>query len=151
VHPFIRIALRYVRLILAAVVVLYVAEDVFLRFRLHEKQSDAVFSQVPVYDVGEVKGGRVEYYFDQGQTQTCVHAVFPHFGAVPCWYVVRHTAQQVRLAPAPRSYSGLSVKLESIVTAGRRVRYTGHFPANTPWTRSIVSRLSSGATIVNAM
>jgi hypothetical protein len=39
------------------------------------------------------KNGRVEYQMDElnpTQSVTCVHALFPHTGAQPCWYAKRH-------------------------------------------------------------
>ncbi|HMD30580.1 MAG TPA: hypothetical protein VKG84_01640, partial [Candidatus Acidoferrales bacterium] len=89
------------RCLLALVVLLaalYGGEDIVLRYRISHNQSAAVFDQVPVYEAGEVKGGKLEYYFDQGQMQVCVHAMFPHFGSAPCWYVTRHREQRITQA-----------------------------------------------------
>jgi hypothetical protein len=45
------------------------------------------------YAVGE-KGGKTEFIFDPPQPQTCVHALFPHAGFSPCWYLSRHPEQK---------------------------------------------------------
>jgi hypothetical protein len=87
---------RSLFVLFVALAALYGGEDVLLRFRLSHNGNDAVFTQVPVYEAAEVKGGKVEFYFDHPELQTCVHAAFPHFGDPPCWYVMRHTMKQVR-------------------------------------------------------
>jgi len=134
-------------------------EDLLIRYRLAHHPASNPFEQVPVYDVGEVKGGKVEYYMDRPEIQVCVHAVFPHFGSAPCWYVKRHTTKLISrharspfpvAASADGIQSGRSSKLDVIWMALRSERYTGHFPAKMPWTRSMVSRLSSVAKMVNA-
>jgi hypothetical protein len=136
-----------VLLLLAAAT--YGCEDLFLRYRISHNSGAPVLEQVPVYEAGEVKGGKLEFYFNQGESQMCVHGVFPHFGDAPCWYVKRHTMKRLSKNGA-EAHSGRSSKVESISMELRKERYTGHFPANTPCTRWIVSRFSSAATIVNA-
>ena len=41
-----------------------------------------------------LKGKKIEFMLDDAQTQTCVHALFPQQGYVPCWWLARHTQQQ---------------------------------------------------------
>jgi hypothetical protein len=31
---------------------------------------------------------------DPPKAESCIHAMFPHFGYTPCWYAVRHTTVQ---------------------------------------------------------
>jgi hypothetical protein len=38
---------------------------------------------------------QVEYSVGTPIIETCVDALMPHFGYVPCWYLRRHTIQQV--------------------------------------------------------
>ncbi len=77
--------------LVAAVILAYVCEDVVLRYRLGHGGSATLFDKVTIYEAGAVKGGKLEYYFDQPQVQECVRAMFPHFGDAPCWYVRRHS------------------------------------------------------------
>ena len=37
----------------------------------------------------------IEYSVGDPVMQTCVDALMPHFGYVPCWYLRRHTIQQI--------------------------------------------------------
>ena len=43
------------------------------------------------------KNKKQEFYFLPPETQTCVHALFPHFGVPPCWYLERHTMNYIRI------------------------------------------------------
>lgn len=40
------------------------------------------------------KNGKTQFIFDPPQAQTCVHALFPHEGWLPCWYLARHPDQR---------------------------------------------------------
>jgi len=40
------------------------------------------------------KNGKTEFIFDPPQSWTCVHALFPHAGWSPCWYLSRHPEQK---------------------------------------------------------
>lgn len=40
------------------------------------------------------KNGKTSFIFDPEQPWTCVHALFPHGGSMPCWYLVKHPDQR---------------------------------------------------------
>jgi len=40
------------------------------------------------------KNGKTQLIFDPPQAQTCVNALFPHQGSLPCWYLSRHPDQR---------------------------------------------------------
>lgn len=82
--------------LLVLVAALYVADYAWLRLRLARNQS-AAFDTVSVDVVYEVpqKGNKAEYLPQGVQNQTCVRSLFPHLGDQPCWYLRRHTEQQV--------------------------------------------------------
>jgi thiosulfate dehydrogenase (quinone) large subunit len=44
-----------------------------------------------------LKNRSTEYMFDQPVPVTCVYSLFPHFGYPPCWYVSRHTRQEIKM------------------------------------------------------
>lgn len=82
---------------LALLGVLYVGDDLSVRYRMaHRKDSDP-FEGVTYYYATPLKNGRVEVFYDQPQTEVCVHALFPHLGHGPCWYVTRHTVRRIGL------------------------------------------------------
>ena len=157
-HRLLKIAGRWLLLLAGLIVVVYVCEDMLLRYRASHGGRNAVFDSVTTYEAGAVKGGKEEFYFDQPQVEECVHALFPHFGDAPCWYARRNTVKLLSRAPDPWPQSGglavhgaRSSKLDVMWICGWSERYTGHFAANAAWTRPIVSRFSSGAAITNAM
>jgi len=46
------------------------------------------------------KGGKTDYQIDQVQpveTLTCVHAIFPHYGDQPCWYLKPRLNQPITI------------------------------------------------------
>jgi hypothetical protein len=65
----------------------YAIDSIVFRYRVHP------FGQITVnsYDAVQQKNGKTEFLFNPPEAQTCVHALFPHAGFVPCWYLQRHT------------------------------------------------------------
>lgn len=49
------------------------------------------------YAVPEKNMKKEDYFFLDPETQTCVNALFPHFGYPPCWYLRRHATQQIHM------------------------------------------------------
>jgi len=43
------------------------------------------------------KSGKTQLIFDPPQAQTCIHALFPHAGMLPCWYLTKHPDQRTDL------------------------------------------------------
>ncbi|MFY9682240.1 MAG: hypothetical protein WBQ87_10665 [Candidatus Sulfotelmatobacter sp.] len=64
-------------------------------FRYRVATNRQPFAQIVVtsYDAVPQKSGKTEFIFHPPQRQTCVNALFPHAGYVPCWYLQRHTEQ----------------------------------------------------------
>lgn len=89
------LSLRLLGAVVLLVVVVYGADWLLLRYR-NWKRGDA-FGSVTVTQVYVIheKNGRTEYQYAAPQDQVCVHALFPHFGYSPCWYVSRHTEKQI--------------------------------------------------------
>ena len=82
--------------ILLAVALVYVCDYAALRYRFPNNR--AQFGSVIVQRtwIIPMKGGRSQQYvFDPPAPQDCVNSLFPHFGDPPCWYLSRHTKQQV--------------------------------------------------------
>jgi hypothetical protein len=85
-------ARRVLIAIITIAAAIYVGDYLFLRARmLHPKPADPFESlkTLRVLAIPE-KNGKTEYEVDAQnpeQTITCVHALFPHSGYSPCWYV----------------------------------------------------------------
>ncbi len=43
------------------------------------------------------KNGKTEFVFQPPELQPCVHALFPHQGYSPCWYLSRHPEKPIKM------------------------------------------------------
>jgi hypothetical protein len=80
--------------IVAAPLVFYGVEDLCVRARFPLRDP---YRQVAVHRVYMLHKSREKMNIINAEPgeQTCVRAVFPHLGYTPCWYLERHTEQQV--------------------------------------------------------
>src|SRR6201997_2881548 len=65
-------------------------------FRIRASTNRNAYGTVTVNHYYEIlqKNGKTQLIFDPPQAQTCVHALFPHEGWLPCWYLARHPDQR---------------------------------------------------------
>jgi len=71
----------------------YVVDDLWARHRgrpVEQMKVDRIYSVLNHWN-------QVEYSIGTPIMQTCVDALMPHFGYVPCWYLRKHTLQQVHI------------------------------------------------------
>ena len=95
---------RFLRRLIAAVflgaaaltLIAYAADYAVFRYHLG---TNAAFGQITAssYDAVQQKNGKTVYLFNPPEPQTCVHALFPHAGFVPCWYLQRHTEPRTNI------------------------------------------------------
>ena len=90
-----RLALIVARWTLLTAALLYIGDYLSLRYRIpnHREQFGTVMVERS-YAIPQ-KDRKTEYMFDPPAPQTCVNSLFPHFGDPPCWYLRRHTRQQI--------------------------------------------------------
>ncbi len=81
--------------LVALLAALYVADDLSVRYRMAHRKDGDPLDEVTYYIATILKNGRLEVFYDQPQTETCIHALFPHLGYRPCWYVTRHTVRRI--------------------------------------------------------
>jgi len=69
----------------------YAADDLWAR---HQGRP---VEQVKVYRLYAAVNhwNEVEYSVGTPVMETCVDALMPHFGSLPCWYLRRHTLRQI--------------------------------------------------------
>jgi hypothetical protein len=77
----------------ATAAVAYGIDDVYVRMR-HEPYADVSVNRVLVV---KENFNKVEYDRTDPSTERCVYALFPHSGHNPCWYVMRHATQFVKV------------------------------------------------------
>ena len=80
---------------LLAVAALTYALD-YVVFRIRAATNRDAFGSVIVnhYTAVLEKNGKTTLTFDPPQPWTCVNALFPHQGSLPCWYLTRHPDQR---------------------------------------------------------
>jgi hypothetical protein len=83
--------LRFFFGVLGVLLLLYLADGIVLHFRSNPVGSIVVER----YDAIPEKNGKTEFAFEPPTTQPCVHALFPHSGNPPCWYLSRHAVQRI--------------------------------------------------------
>jgi hypothetical protein len=79
--------------LVVAAAVAYGIDDGYVRVR-HEPWADVSVNRVLVV---KENFNKVEYDRTDPSTERCVYALFPHSGHNPCWYVMRHTTQFVKV------------------------------------------------------
>lgn len=77
-----------IRLLVAAIIVVYLVDWAVLRIRMTRGTAYGTV-QVEEYLSTALKGNKAEYDYLGTTTVPCAHSIFPH-GAAPCWWVERH-------------------------------------------------------------
>lgn len=78
-------------LLIGLTALLYVGDDLWARLQGKPMEQMTVGRLYAVMN----RYNQVEYSVGTPITETCVDALMPHFGYVPCWYLRRHTIQQI--------------------------------------------------------
>jgi hypothetical protein len=90
-----RILLRAACYLVATLLLLYIADSLWLRLRLHRRVECTRTLKVRLLLAVPQKNGRVEFLPGGDHPQSCSLTVFPQLGLPPCWYLERHTRRQV--------------------------------------------------------
>jgi hypothetical protein len=83
-----------------ALAILYIGDFVSVHIRMRHPKPNDPFETITALRLLAIseKGNKTEYAIDQVQPQqtgVCVHALFPHAGDPPCWYLKRKFAQPI--------------------------------------------------------
>jgi hypothetical protein len=92
--------------VLLAVAIVYIGDFAWVRVRMMHPKPGSPFEIVTALRILAIdeKGNKTEYSVDPlqpQQTAECVHALFPHNGDPPCWYLKRKFAQTIPMAILP--------------------------------------------------
>ena len=79
---------------LGALAVVYVVEDVLVRYRMRRAETEVMGAETFYYATLR-KDGRVEIFWDQPQAEICVRSLLPHAGYRPCWYARRSPVRTI--------------------------------------------------------
>lgn len=97
-YPFRRHPFRWaLGLLLAVAVLLFSVEELALRLRLPPWRDP--IGQIQVHRLYVLKKARnkVDILPAEWEPQDCVRALSPHLGLTPCWWLARHTEQQIEM------------------------------------------------------
>ena len=88
----IQILKRILAALAIAFAAIYACDYLYLRIRMRHATRTDPFESMTRTRVLAIpqKSGNFDYEIDQQmpvETLTCVHALFPHYGDQPCWYV----------------------------------------------------------------
>jgi len=72
----------------------FVVDFGLFRLRVAAKRNPYGSVVVSHYYAVLQKNGKTQFIFDPPAPETCVHALFPHSGMQPCWYLDRHREQR---------------------------------------------------------
>ena len=68
----------------------------FCVFRIRDTTNHHAYGSVVVtrYYAVLQKNGRTQFIFNPPGPESCVNALFPHAGLLPCWYLRRHSERR---------------------------------------------------------
>ncbi|HEX4807988.1 MAG TPA: hypothetical protein VH325_03615 [Bryobacteraceae bacterium] len=89
-----RILLRALLFLATTLLVVWICDYLSVRFKFPNKQPFGTVSVRTYYAVPQ-KDGKTQFLFDPPQAQDCVHSLFPHAGAEPCWYLSSHKQRRI--------------------------------------------------------
>jgi hypothetical protein len=92
----VRLRRIFIGIVLAALgtaALAYGLDYVIFRTRAATKRNAYGTVMVNHYTAVLQKNGKTTMTFDPPQPWTCVNALFPHQGWLPCWYLSKHTEQ----------------------------------------------------------
>jgi len=75
----------------------FVSDYAVFRFRVATNRNPYGSVSVRHYYAVLQKNGKTTFMFDPPQPWTCVNALFPHQGSLPCWYLTRHPEQRTNI------------------------------------------------------
>jgi len=91
--------MRYLKRALAGtatvLALVYVGDDLAVRLPIPRSRNPYGTVQINSYYAIPQKDQKTEFVLGDPQTVTCVHALLPHFGYSPCWYVERKKMQRI--------------------------------------------------------
>ncbi len=92
-----KLFLRTFAAIVLSVAAAYICDYLILRFRVATNHHPFDTVTVRPYYAVPRKDQKTEFMMGDPTDQQCVHSLFPHMGDSPCWYLTRHTDQQINL------------------------------------------------------
>ena len=91
---------RAVIALIVLVALVYAGDYTRVRWKMAYPKLGDAFGTVKMERLYAIpqKNGKIEYEFDALQPEVltpCVHALFPHMGNTPCWYLQRNSQKPI--------------------------------------------------------
>lgn len=87
--------LRAFAAIVLTAALVYLIDYLVLRIRVATNHQPFGTVTVRPYYAVPRKDQKTEFMLGDPTDQQCVHSLLPHMGDSPCWYLARHTEQQI--------------------------------------------------------
>ena len=87
---------RILTIVLMVGVVLYAADFASLHLSIPRRDMQGTVT-VHTYYAVKLKSGKTEYDYYGDNNVNCANSLFPQLGLKPCWYVSRHTTEQITI------------------------------------------------------
>jgi hypothetical protein len=95
VPPWLALCSRIAAIATVALVGLYIVEDLSVRYRIPSTRATLGTVTVERFYAIPQKGGKTEFVSAEPELRPCVHAILPHLGYGPCWYIARRTEERI--------------------------------------------------------
>jgi hypothetical protein len=92
-----RVFLGILLTVLGSVLLAYGVDFAIFRIRVAVNRNPYGSVTVNRYYAVLQKNGKTQFIFDPPAPETCVNALFPHGGSMPCWYLTRHPDQRTNI------------------------------------------------------
>jgi hypothetical protein len=92
-----RIFLGLVALLVGGAILTFGVDFAVFRIRVAANRDPYGSVTVKRYYAVLQKNGRTQFIFEPPEDESCVNALYPHSGQMPCWYLSRHPEQRTEI------------------------------------------------------
>jgi hypothetical protein len=85
---------RFLLIFAVAAILLYGLDLLSVKLRIPPRDTYGSVTLHTVYLV-KLKSGKTEYDYAGDHDVDCTNSIFPQLGVKPCWYLSRHTEEQI--------------------------------------------------------
>ena len=87
---------RFLLIFAIAAMALYGLDFLSVKLRIPRRDTFGSITVHTYYNV-KLKNGKFEYDYAGDHQEDCSNSVFPQMGVKPCWYLARHTDQEIKI------------------------------------------------------
>jgi hypothetical protein len=87
---------RFLLIFATAALLLYGLDFLSVKLRIPHRDTFGSITVHTYYNV-KLKNGKFEYDYAGDHQEDCSNSLFPQMGVQPCWYLARHTDQEIEI------------------------------------------------------